>query len=70
MISNTEIRRLADLYEAAADTLDPLNPDMEHRRKAFDLEVERLFASESPRGIKLPKFRSKAVQLCLNIFDS
>lgn len=65
MISDAEIRRLAELYEAAADTLDPLNPDMENRRKAFDFEVEKLFARESPASVKLSKFRNQAVRLCI-----
>jgi hypothetical protein len=65
MISEAEIRHLAELYSASADTLDPLHADMEERRKAFDQEVERLFRCYSPPGITPERFRSKAVQLCV-----
>jgi len=65
MISETEIRRLAELYSTSAEALDPLAPDMEQRRRAFDLEVEGLYSKYSPRGITLGQFRSKAVQMCV-----
>jgi hypothetical protein len=64
MISDAEIQRLAELYEASVDTLDPLNPEMEQRRKAFDLEVKRLFDSVATEGSTLPKFRIQVAQWC------
>lgn len=65
MISDAQIRQLAELYAASADTLDPLHPDAEQRRKAFDQEVERLFANVSPESITLRQFKHKAVQMCV-----
>ncbi|MGA8478369.1 MAG: hypothetical protein WB696_10460 [Chthoniobacterales bacterium] len=65
MISDAEIQHLAELYAASAEALDPLAPDMEQRRRAFDMEVERLYSKYSPQGITLGQFRSKAVQMCV-----
>jgi len=65
MISEEEKRRLADLYAAAAEALDPLASDLEERRKAFDLEVERLYRVVSAPGVTFEKFKGKAVQMCL-----
>jgi hypothetical protein len=65
MISEAEKRHLAELYAESADTSDPLHPDAEQRRKAFDSEVERLFAIVAPDDVRLPQFKSKAVQICV-----
>jgi hypothetical protein len=65
MISDAEKRHLAELYAASADNAEPLQPAAEQRRKAFDLEVERLFSRESPASITFRQFRHKAVQMCL-----
>lgn len=65
MISEEEKRRLAELYAASAEALDPLASDLEERRKAFDLEVERLYRNVSPQGVTLEKFKAKAVQMCV-----
>jgi hypothetical protein len=65
MISEAEVQGLAELYAVAAETLDPLHVDAEQRRKAFDLEVERLYSKISPEGITFRQFRGKAVQMCV-----
>jgi hypothetical protein len=65
MVSSAELQRLAELYAASAEALDPLAPDIEQRRRAFDLEVERLYSKYSPQGITVGQFRSKAVQTCV-----
>jgi hypothetical protein len=67
MISDEELRQLAELYDASADAdiSQVLDTAAEQRRKAFDLEVERLFAREPAGSIQFHKFKNRAVKLCV-----
>jgi len=65
MISEGEIQRLVELYAVTAEAPDPLDPNLEKHREAFDLEVIRLFSRIARPGVTPEGFKAKVRDICI-----
>jgi hypothetical protein len=66
-ISQAQVNRLAELYDAAVRTLDPLSLAQKQRCADFDTEVERLYKESRLTSTTLRDFRRKAVGECAKL---